>query len=201
MTQMNPRRRFRVVADRDHQPTDHLTGLLASVGRGDESAFRELYDLSASRVFGIVRRVVRNPAQAEELAQEVFVEIWRLAPRFDRAKGSPQSWISTIAHRRAVDRVRSESSRTRREDADATDHQGRASDPVAEEVVDSIDRTRVRAALDNLSESQRTAVTLAYYGGYTYREVAVLLGEPEGTIKTRIRDGLIKLRDQFGITA
>lgn len=200
MMEMNARRRFRVVADQDSQPNDRLTEVLAAVGRGDESAFSELYDLSSSRVFGIVRRVVRNPALAEEITQEVYVEIWRLAPRFDRSKGPPQSWISTIAHRRAVDRVRSEASRTKREDADGTAHATRASDPVGEEVVDSIDRTRVRAALEDLSESQRTAVTLAYYGGHTYREVAALLDVPEGTVKTRIRDGLIKLRDQFGIT-
>ncbi len=199
MMEMNARRRFRVVTDRDTAPADQLTVVLSAVAQGDEAAFAELYDLTSNRLFGIVRRIVRNPSLAEEITQEVYVEIWRLAPRFDRSKGSPQSWMSTIAHRRAVDRVRSEQSRTNREDADGKAH-ARASDPVGEEVIDSIDQTRVRAALDDLSESQRTAVTLAYYGGHTYREVAVLLGVPEGTVKTRIRDGLIKLRDQFGIT-
>ena len=199
MAEVNPLRRLRVVPDRD-EPTTALSEVLVAAGRGDDAAFSQLYDLTSKRVYGVVLRVVRNPALAEEITQEVYVEIWRFAPRFDAVKGSAESWVSTIAHRRAVDRVRAEEARTRREDADAL---GRPTpyDTVSEEALDSIDRSRVQGALDDLSDGQRQAVTLAYYGGYTYREVAALLDVPEGTIKTRIRDGLIKLRDQFGVTA
>jgi RNA polymerase sigma-70 factor, ECF subfamily len=180
---------------------DPLTGLIVRAGRGDQAAFADLYDATAGLVHGIVLRVVRDPSQTEEVVQEVFVEIWRLAPRFDGTRGTVTSWTATIAHRRAVDRVRSEQSsrnRVEREAAKVTrDH-----DVVSESVIDrdhtEFDRRRVRKALDRLTAMQREAVELAYFGGHTYREVAVLLGEPEGTIKTRIRDGMIRLRDELG---
>ncbi|MEL7159016.1 MAG: ECF RNA polymerase sigma factor SigK [Actinomycetota bacterium] len=193
---MNPLRRLRVVPERD-TPSDE-NGLLAAVGRGDEDAFGRFYDLTAARLHGIVLKVVRNPALAEEITQEVYLEIWRLAPRFDPSRGSAIGWSATIAHRRAVDRVRAEQARTDREERDR--HSPSAPfDSVVEQVLDRIDRSAVGEALRGLSEQQRTAVTLAYYGGHTYRQVAVLLDIPEGTAKTRIRDGLIKLRDQFGV--
>ncbi len=180
-------------------PVDDLSAALVAAGRGDERAFGALYDLTVRTVFGIVRRVVRDPAMAEEITQEVYVELWKLAPRYDADKGSASGWIATIAHRRAVDRVRSEQSRRDREVAD-----GRRAVPdfdiVSETVGDDLERERVRHALGLLSETQREAVTLAYYGGHTYREVAALLDVAEGTVKTRIRDGMIKMRDQLGVT-
>jgi len=172
---------------------------LQDAGRGDQQAFGRFYDQMAPVVHGVVLRIVRNPALAEEVTQEVFVELWRLAPRYDRGKGSPRAWSATIAHRRAVDRVRSEQSAHDRDQLDAR-HQPRPHDSVTEEVVTRLDHERVVAALSHLTQTQREAVTLAYYGGHTYRDVALLLDVPEGTVKTRIRDGLIKLRDILEVT-
>ncbi len=183
----------------DGSATDELASLLRAAGRGDEVAFRGFYRSVVRLVYGTVLRVVRDPAIAEEVTQEVFVELWRLAPRFDGSKGSARGWTATVAHRRAVDRVRSEQARRDRDERDAQ-QSAVAYDSVSEEVTDNLDRVRVRAALDSLSDTQREAVSLAYYGGHTYREVASLLDIAEGTAKTRIRDGLIKLRDIMGVT-
>jgi RNA polymerase sigma-70 factor (ECF subfamily) len=175
--------------------------LLQRVGRGDQAAFAELYDAMAGLVHGVVLRVVRDPSQSEEVVQEVFVELWRVAPRFDAERGSVTSWVATIAHRRAVDRVRSEQASRNRIEREVSKVE-RDHDSVAESVIDSdhtdFERRRVRRALDRLTSMQRQAVELAYFGGYTYREVAALLEVPEGTIKTRIRDGMIRLRDELG---
>ncbi|RMH70602.1 MAG: sigma-70 family RNA polymerase sigma factor [Actinomyces sp.] len=201
---MNDVRRLRLLSsplDSDEPPvpaTDPVDAALLRSGRGDEAAFAEVYDLTAATVFGVVKGIVRDPAMAEEVAQAVFVEIWRLAPRFDPARGSARSWIHTVAHRRAVDCVRSEQSRRNREEADGR-RAVAAYDAVAESVERDLDRERVHAALARLSDKQREALELAYFGGHTYREVAVLLGVAEGTVKTRIRDGMIKLRDQLGV--
>ena len=173
---------------------------IVRAGRGDESAFAEFYDAVSSVVHGTVLRVVRSPAMAEEVTQEVFLELWRQAPRFDAEKGSPRSWAATVAHRRAVDRVRSEQSARVRDDADAR-LTPRDQDGVVDQVTANAEQSEVVDALAQLTDAQREAVSLAYYGGHTYREVAVLLGVPEGTVKTRIRDGLIKLRDLMGVTA
>lgn len=201
MGDMNPIGRLRSVSGRSSAPVDEsvvIAGLLARAGRGDQPAFAELYDATSALVHGIVVKVLRDPSQAEEVTQEVFVEIWRLAPRYESERGSVKSWIATIAHRRAVDRVRSEQSHR-----DRTEVVGRRverdHDAVTEIVLDRLDRTRVLAALDLLTDDQRAAVELAYFGGHTYREVAVLLGAAEGTVKGRIRDGLIKLRDHLGV--
>lgn len=174
--------------------------LLTAVARGDEAAFGALYDQLAGLVHGVVRQVVRDPAQSEEVTQEVFVEIWRTATRFDARRGSARTWAVTMAHRRAVDRVRSEqASRDRTERIGRRDRQ-RAFDEVSEAVETRFEHRQVRAALDQLTDLQREAVELAYYGGYTYREVAELLDTPLGTVKTRLRDGLVRLRDAMGVT-
>jgi RNA polymerase sigma-70 factor, ECF subfamily len=178
---------------------DPLGGLLRQAGRGDQDAFGQLYDQLAPVVFGVVLKVVRDPAQSEEVAQEVFVELWRLAARYDGTRGSVMSWAATMAHRRAIDRVRSEQSarnRVAREVSNLVpDH-----DDVVGQVETTLDQARVRRALEQLSPLQREALELAYFGGHTYREVAVLLDVAEGTVKTRIRDGMIRLRDELGGT-
>jgi RNA polymerase sigma-70 factor, ECF subfamily len=178
--------------DTDRDPD--LAGLLALVARGDHRAFELVYGKLAGPVYGLVRQVLRDPAQSEEIAQEVLLEIWRTASRFDPAKGSAAAWALTIAHRRAVDRVRSETASARREVKAAVEHSSPDND-VAEVVAATLDGQRVRRCLDGLTELQRESITLAYYGGYSYPQVAQLLGVALGTVKTRIRDGLIRMRD------
>jgi RNA polymerase sigma-70 factor (ECF subfamily) len=178
-----------------------LAALLARSGRGDEAAFAQLYDLTSARVFGLARRVVRDPAQAEEVAQEAYLDVWRQSARYDSRLGSPLAWILTIVHRRAVDRVRSAQRATERDERYAAVGDGPAYDVVDETVTARLEGARVRRALGSLTEVQREAVTLAYYGGYSHREVSDLLGVPLGTVKTRMRDGLIRLRDTLGVEA
>jgi RNA polymerase sigma-70 factor (ECF subfamily) len=176
-----------------------LAALLQGSARGDETAFAQLYDVVAPRAYGLARRVVRDPSQAEEVTQEAFLEVWRTASRFDPDRGSAVSWILTLVHRRAVDRVRSAEASTRR---DATyEHANRAveHDSTAEAAEASLEARRVRQALGSLTEVQREALELAYFKGYTHTEVATLLDLPVGTAKTRIRDGLIRLRDTMGV--
>lgn len=177
---------------------DPLGDFLDRAGRGDQSAFADLYDALAPLLHGIVLKVVRDPAQSEEVTQEAFIELWKLAPRYDASRGSVRAWATTVAHRRAIDRVRSEQSSRNRMEREEQIRPIQSSD-VAEQVVANIEGTRVRKALERLTEMQRQAVELAYFGGHSYREVAVLLGVAEGTIKTRIRDGMIRLRDELGV--
>ncbi len=167
--------------------------LMDRIARGDERAFAELYDALASTVYGTILRVVRDPAQSEEVAQEVFVEIWRQAARFDPARGGVHGWAATIARRRAVDRVRSEQSSRDRQLRDAATSAAEPDGP-ADIVLDSLDRDRARLALAQLSDAQRQALELAFFGGLTHVEIAERLGVALGTVKTRIRDGLIRLR-------
>lgn len=191
-------RRLRAVSPAaDVPPTEDE--LLAMVARGDQEAFAALYDRLAPSVLGVVRGVVRDPAQSEEVAQEVLVEVWKQASRFDEERGSARTWILTIAHRRAVDRVRSEQAHRNRDERIGRRDRQRPFDEVAERVETRLEHRAVREALDSLTDLQREAVELAYYRGLTYREVAELLDTPLGTIKTRMRDGMIRLRDSLGV--
>jgi RNA polymerase sigma-70 factor (ECF subfamily) len=177
-----------------------LDELLALAGRGDQAAFEAVYDRAAAPVFGLIRRVLRDPAQSEEVAQEALLEVWRTAARFDPARGSAVTWVMTIAHRRAVDRVRSETAAAEREARAAAVASPVATDEVAEAVEASLEAERVRRCLDGLSELQRESITLAYYSGYSYPQVASALGVALGTVKTRIRDGLQRLRNCLGVS-
>ncbi|MGH3314061.1 MAG: sigma-70 family RNA polymerase sigma factor [Streptomyces sp.] len=178
-----------------------LSELLGRVARGDQDAFAAVYDQICGPVLGLVRSVLRDPAQSEEVAQEVLVEVWRSAARFQPDKGSAMSWVMTFAHRRAVDRVRSAQASTDREHRAALLDHTPAFDEVTEQVEARLEHEQVRRCLRTLTELQRQSVTLAYYRGLTYREVAELLAQPLGTVKTRLRDGLIRLRDCLGVTA
>jgi RNA polymerase sigma-70 factor (ECF subfamily) len=202
---MDPMSRFSVVPSGDTSPEGpariDLERLLRRSAAGDEDAFAQLYDAVSSRLYGLVRRVVRDPAQSEEVAQEVFLDIWRHSARFDPTRGSALSWMLTIAHRKAVDRVRSAEAARHRDDNYGTTNQDVTHDSTSEAVVERLDAERVHRALATLTEAQRQALELAYLSGYTHTEVATMLDLPLGTAKTRIRDGLIRLRDTLGVTS
>ena len=195
-----PRLRSVPAGDAATPPT--LEDLLSEVAKGDQQAFATLYDRVGGSVYGLVRRVLRDPAHSEEVTQEVLLDVWRMASRFERGRGSANGWIMTMAHRRAVDRVRSEqASRNRNDRAAVLEAAEQPFDVVVEDVEIRLEQQQVRQALGVLTDLQREAIELAYYGGYTYREVAELLDTPLGTVKTRLRDGLIRLRDTIGVVS
>jgi len=176
-----------------------LDKLLTLAARGDQGAFETLYERLARPAYGLIRKVLRDPAQSEEVVQEVLLEVWRTAARFDPGRGGAATWVLTIAHRRAVDRVRSETASAEREQR--APRGSAPADAVADSVEASLDAADLRRCLDGLSDVQRESITLAYYGGYTYPEVAKLLEVALGTIKSRIRDGLNRLRDCLGVSS
>lgn len=186
-------RRGRVALMR-RAPADELSLAMKRLAAGDQAAFATFYDATSSSVFGIVLRVLRDRAQAEEVTQEVFLEAWRTAARYDVKQGTPAAWVNTIAHRRAIDRVRSVERSTQRDRRHAESEQALSSPDTSEVVVARAEGERVRAALQRLPEAQRTALSLAYFDGHTQREVAELLDVPLGTVKTRMRDAMKKLR-------
>ena len=175
--------------------------LLARIANGDQEAFSALYDEVAPRVLGLIRRLVVDHSQSEEVAQEVFLEIWQTASRFDPSKGGAATWMLTMAHRRAVDRIRSSQSSRDRDTKIGIRDFALEYDHVAESVEVKIEHERVSQAMTRLTELQRQAVSLAYYGGYSHSEVAAMLKVPIGTVKTRLRDGMIRLRDELGVAS
>jgi len=175
--------------------------LLPRVAQGDQAAFAELYDQTAPRVLGLVKRLLKDHAQSEEVTQEVFLEIWQNATRFDSARGSAASWMLTMAHRRAVDRIRASQAGRDRDLKIGVRDLETDYDSVTESVEIRIEHERVERALGRLTELQRQAVKLAYYGGLSHSEVAKLLDVPIGTVKTRLRDGMIRLRDEMGVAS
>ncbi|MDQ1484076.1 MAG: hypothetical protein QOF35_2152 [Actinomycetota bacterium] len=180
---------------------DRLAGLVMRAARGHEDAFAELYDLTSGRIYGVILRVLRSADHAAEVTQEVYVEIWRQSARYAPDKGSVIGWMTTMAHRRAVDRVRSVSSDVTRDEKYALKSADREVDVVWDGVEQKLDVERVRKGMASLTAIQREALTLAYFGGYTQSQVAQFLKLPLGTVKTRIRDGLIGLRDALGVEA
>ncbi len=183
----------------DVAPTASVDELLERAAGGDQQAFAQVYDALSSGVFGTCLAVLRDRDHAAEVTQEVMLELWRTAPRFDRRLGAARTWALTLAHRRAVDRVRSVQAERVRDQRVVDTHLERPFDVVAEEVEGTMDRARVRQCLGGLTPTQHEAVVLAYYGGRTYREVAEQLATPVATVKTRIRDGLMRLRDCLGV--
>ena len=161
------------VQTREDSGLPGLDDLLVAAGRGDEAAFAEVYDRLVPMVFGLARRVVRDRTLAEDVSQDVFASVWRQANRYDPAKGSAQTWVLTLAHRRAVDVVRSDEAASRREHNTAT--HDTPFDAVHEQAATHIEREQVRRCLSALTEVQREVVMLAYYRGHTYAEVSALL--------------------------
>ena len=175
--------------------------LLSRVAQGDQRAFAELYDVIAPRMLGLVRHVLKDHAQSEEVLQEVLLEVWQTASRFDPNKGRAVTWMLTMAHRRAIDRVRSAQSSRDRDVKIGIRDLDREYDQVAERAEIRIEHERVATALNKLTDLQRQAVELAYYGGYSHSEVSTMLGVPMGTVKTRLRDGMIRLREELGVAS
>lgn len=185
-------------AERDRR-AEHLRGLMGEVAGGDRGAFASLYDETSSMVHGTALRVLRDPDLAAEVTQEVMLEVWRGARRFDPARGTAFAWIATMAHRRAVDRVRAVQAQRSRDELVSVRDYARPYDHVAESVERSSDQHRVHDCLKSLTDLQREAVVRAYYGGRTYREVAEDVAASLPTVKTRIRDGLHRLRTCLGV--
>lgn len=174
---------------------DELDKLVVMVARGERGAFDALFRQLSGRVYRAALAVTRDRAQAEEVTQDVLLEIWRTAGRFDPGKGSAAAWALTIARRRAIDRVRSSTADAHRERRSTT---GPVPwDQVSETVEEILDRERLTSSLDRLSGPQRQAIMLAFYGGHTHTEVAAILGVAVGTVKSRIRAGLDRLRDHM----
>jgi len=178
-----------------------IESLLRDVAGGDRTAFAEVYDRISSRVMGLVTRLLRDRAQSEEVTQEVFLEIWQQAGKFDANKGSGMAWVLTMAHRRAIDRIRASQKSHERDLKIGIRDMERDFDGVSESVEIRIENERVKRSMSRLTALQREAVILAYYGGYSHSEMAEILGIPLGTVKTRLRDGMIRLRDELGVTS
>ncbi|GGI44728.1 RNA polymerase sigma-70 factor (ECF subfamily) [Agromyces flavus] len=191
------------VDDAEVHPGVHIAPLgelLVATAGGDRDAFSRFYDHTAARVHGLVRRVLVDPAQAEEVTQDVFLEVWQTAARFDPARGTAVSWVLTLAHRRAVDRVRSSQASRERDLRIGIRDVAVPVDDVAEAAEIAIEHDRASEAFARLSDAQRECLALAYYGGCTQSEIAERLGIPLGTVKTRLRDGMIRLRELLGVT-
>ncbi|WP_197683325.1 ECF RNA polymerase sigma factor SigK [Jiangella alkaliphila] len=171
-----------------------MSGLLNRSAAGDEAAFEELYERTAPTIYGVAHQVIRNHAHAEEITHDVMLEVWRSSSRFRADRGSALSWVMMIAHRRAVDRVRQEQSATQRDLRDAELDERRAHDHVVETAEARLEVDQLHLCLGRLTPVQQESVRLAFYGGFTYREVARILDTPLGTVKTRLRDGLLRLR-------
>jgi RNA polymerase sigma-70 factor (ECF subfamily) len=178
-----------------------IEALLRDVADGDRAAFAELYDRISSRVLGLIIRLLRDRSQSEEVLQEVFLEIWQQATKFDANRGSGMAWVLTMAHRRAIDRIRASQKSHERDLRIGIRDMERDFDTVSESVEIRIENERVKRSMSRLTPLQREAVILAYYGGYSHSEMAQILGIPLGTVKTRLRDGMIRLRDELGVTS
>lgn len=179
--------------------TTDLEELLRQVARQDVEAFATLYDRTRARVYGLVTRVLRDPGYSEETTQDIFLQVWRSAKDYDPAAGSPMAWLMTLAHRRAVDRVRSEQASSQRESRYGAANVDPPADHVADSVILREERRQVADCLGSLTDVQRECIQLAYYDGLTYAQVSERLSANLATIKSRMRDGIRGLRKCLGI--
>jgi len=193
--------RLAIVPTPDAEEDLSIESLLREVAAGSRTAFAEVYDRISSRVMGLVTRLLRDRAQSEEVTQEVFLEIWQQASKFDANRGSGMAWVLTMAHRRAIDRIRASQKSHERDLRIGIRDMERDFDHVSEAVEIRVENERVKTAMGRLTPLQREAVILTYYGGYSHSEMAGILGIPLGTVKTRLRDGMIRLRDELGVTS
>lgn len=195
-----PRPRHRIKGVRSVEETGTRAApddLLERVAAGDKGSYTELFDLLGPRSLALARRIVVSQTLAEEVVQDAWLQVWRTASAYDRTRGSASTWVTTLVHRRAVDTVRHDSAAARRDVAyEARRPSGH--DSVSESAVDRDEVRRVRRCLDELTTKQRQAIDLAYFGGRTYGEVAGDLAVNPATVKTRIRDGLQRLRTCMG---
>ncbi|MCP1387888.1 sigma-70 family RNA polymerase sigma factor [Corynebacterium sp. TA-R-1] len=168
--------------------------LLVSVGAGDQHAFSRLYDELAPNVLGLATHILRDSAQAEEVTQEVFVELWQNAAKFDPARGSAKSWVLRLAKLRAIDRLRSWRSAQARDQEDFLQQQTTWVAPAEDEAAQRLESEALQELIDSIGEPHRSALMLAYFGELTHKEIADVTGVALGTAKTRVRDGLNKLR-------
>jgi len=182
------------VTDRSLARTPELADLLERTAARDRAAFAALYDATNARVYGLILRVIRDPGYAEETLQEVYLQVWQNAHNYRPDMGSVVSWMLTIGHRRAVDRVRSEEASSRRGTEYSVSNSVTPSDEVVESVVTREDRREVIKCLGTLTDTQRESIELSYYGGLSYPQVAERLKAGLPTVKSRIRDGLRRLR-------
>jgi RNA polymerase sigma-70 factor (ECF subfamily) len=179
-------------------PTD-LDALLRQVAQGDVDAFATFYDLTRARVFGLVTRVLRDAGYSEETTQDVYLQVWRAAANYDPAAGTPLAWLLTLAHRRAVDRVRSEQSASQRESRYGAANVDPPADHVADSVILRDERQQVTECLGSLTDMQLECIQLAYYDGLTYTQVSERLSANLATIKSRMRDAIRGLRRCLGL--
>ena len=180
--------------------TADLDALLRRVAQRDVDAFTAFYDNTRARVFGLVTRVLRDPGYSEETTQDVYLQVWRNASNYDPNAGSPISWLMTLAHRRAVDRVRSEQAASQRESRYGAANVDLPADRVAEAVIDLDERRQVTECLGSLTDAQRECIQLAYYDGLTYSQVSDRLSANLATIKSRMRDAIRGLRRCLGVS-
>ena len=194
----------KIPSDRGEEPlareiaAARLAELMSSCATGNQEAFAELCDLTMGRFYGTALKVLRSPEHAQEVTQEVYVEVWKQAPRYQPEKGSVLAWMATMSHRRAIDRVRSVSSEVARDERYAVSDLGRESDEVWDSVAQQYEVERVRSAIGTLTPIQRQALQLAYDEGLTQSQISTSLNLPLGTVKTRIRDGLKRLGEALG---
>lgn len=189
-----------IAPSRVRSVTADLDALLRRVARRDREAFAAFYDLTRARVYGLVTRVLRDPGYSEETTQDVYLQVWNNASNYNPASGTPLAWLMTLAHRRAVDRVRSEQAAGVRESRYGAANVEPPSDRVADAVIHLDERRQVTQCLDSLTDIQRECVQMAYYEGLTYVQVSERLSANLATIKSRMRDAIRGLRNCLGVS-